>query len=122
MPRALSVDRKERETLTSVPGRGSLLSPFTRRFRLDFALLRGGSRINQHRAGVLSLDWSTEHSVLTLLTMLGPDSGLRNTHRIAPSLCYLSWVHIRTLLRNANNPKSVKRPNAMRVGLIRNAV
>jgi hypothetical protein len=29
---------------------------------------------------------------------------------------------IRTLLRNANNPKSVKRPNAMRVGLIRNTV
>jgi len=35
-------------------GSGRLLSPFTRRFRLGFALLRGGSRIDQHRAGVLS--------------------------------------------------------------------
>ena len=42
-----------------MPGRGRLLLPFTRRFRLGFALLRGGSRINQHRAGVLSLDGST---------------------------------------------------------------
>ncbi len=33
-----------------------LLSPFTRRFRLVFALLRGGSRINHHRARVLSLE------------------------------------------------------------------
>ena len=37
-----------------MPGRGRLLSPFTRRFRLGFALLRGGSRIDHHRAGVLS--------------------------------------------------------------------
>ena len=48
-------------------------------------------RIDQHRAGVLSLDGSTEHSVLTPLTI--PASGLRNTHGIAPSLCYLSLVH-----------------------------
>ena len=32
-----------------------LLLQFTRRFRLGFALLRGGSRIDHHRAGVLSL-------------------------------------------------------------------
>jgi len=76
----------------SVPGRGRLLSSFTRRFRLGFALLRGGSRIDQHRAGVLSLDGSTEHSVLTPLTI--PASGLRNTHAIVPSLCYLSLVHL----------------------------
>ena len=38
-----------------MPGRSYLLPPFTRLFRLGFALLRGGSRINHHRAGVLSL-------------------------------------------------------------------
>jgi hypothetical protein len=38
-----------------VPGRGHQLPPCTRRFRLGFALLRGGSRIRYHRAGVLSL-------------------------------------------------------------------
>ena len=49
-----------------MPGRGCLLSPFTRRFRLGFALLRGGSRINHHRSGVLTLKVkSTEHSVLS---------------------------------------------------------
>ncbi len=32
-----------------------LLLQFTRRFRLGFALLRGGSRIDHHRSGVLSL-------------------------------------------------------------------
>ena len=49
--------------------------------RLGFALLCGGSRINHHRAGVLSLEGCPlVHSVLTPLTI--PASGLRNTHRI----------------------------------------
>jgi hypothetical protein len=39
-------------SLTSVPGRGYLVPPFTRRFYLGFVLLRGrgGSKINHHRA------------------------------------------------------------------------
>ena len=74
------VDRRT-EALTSVPGRGRLLSPFTRRFRLGFALLRGGSRIDKyhHRAGVLSLDGSTEHFVLTPLTGLGASEHSRDS-------------------------------------------
>jgi len=68
-------------TLTSGPGRGRLLPPFTLRFRLGFALLRGGSRINHHRAGVLSREGCPlVHSVLTPLTV--PTSGLPNAHRI----------------------------------------
>jgi hypothetical protein len=58
------------------PDDSDLLSPdlnrdLTRRFRLGFALLRGGSRIkpghHDHRAGVLSLEGPgcpLEHSVL----------------------------------------------------------
>jgi len=61
-----------------------ILGPtFTQRFRLGFALLHGGSRINHHRAGVLSLEGSIEHSILTPLTI--PASGLRSTHGIVLS-------------------------------------
>jgi hypothetical protein len=38
-----------------------LLPPFTRRFRLGFALLRRGSRITHHRAGVLALEGCRVH-------------------------------------------------------------
>jgi len=46
---------------------------------------------HHHRAEVLSLEGSTEHSVLTPLTI--PVSGLRSTHGIVLSFCYLSLVH-----------------------------
>jgi hypothetical protein len=67
------------QTLKSVPGRGCQLPPFTRRFRLGFALLRGGSRINHHGGRVLALEGCPlVHSILTPLTIAGaPRRGIR---------------------------------------------
>ncbi len=56
-------EREREKTLTSVPGRGYLLAPFTRQFCLGFGLLRGGvaDRINHHRAEVLSRSLEDVH-------------------------------------------------------------